>query len=1156
MQRFLRRSLPPTLALLACIGVARAQAPSTLFRLLPPSETGITFSNYINETDVYNGINYTNAYNGNGVAVGDVDGDGRPDIFFTGTQVSNRLYLNKGDFKFEDVTYKSGVADSASIGRGCVMVDIDGDGDLDIYVCRISFPNKLYINNGDGTFTDKAKEYGLDFSGHSTQVAFFDYDLDGDLDMYLALTGSAITDGYARFGANDRMFRNNGSGKFTDVTKEAGIVDMGYAMNVLATDVNNDGYPDLYVSNDFEAQDMIYLNNRNGTFTNIRNKVMPHMSNSSMGCDAADFNNDGNIDIVTLDMMARDHVREMRLSATFSVLSPIFDSSQVFRNTLQLNRGNGLFSDIAPLAGIDATDWSWPALFADFDQDGRKDLYIGNGMKRDMTDMDASYRMLTSHSRLDMIRLYPSNPIASFMFHNSGDLTFGDSTTAWGFDQKKFTYGAAYADLDGDGDLDMVTNNGDSVAFVYRNYANETHRGNWLRIKLDGDGKNRYGLGARVEIRAGGTYQLLEQMPVRGYLSSVDPIMHMGLGSISTIDELKIRWLGGATQVLRNVPANQLLTLHQRDAAATTALLPPVAAANPVFVPIDSSKRIKYAHVEETYDDLKRERLLPHRLSENGPGLAVGDINGDGLEDMYVGGAASHCGHVLLQTANGTFVRSNDTSSFQADSAAEDMGAIFFDADGDGDLDLYVVSGGSEFDAGSPDLRDRLYLNNGKGHFVRGADRLPEETSSGSCVVAADYDGDGDLDLFIGWRLVPGRYPLPAQSMILRNDGGRFVDATAQVCPALQHPGMICAALWTDFDNDGRTDLVTAGEWMDIRMFHNTGTTFEQLSNTGIEGHVGWWNSIAAGDFDNDGDMDYIVGNLGLNWRYKASPDSPLKIYATDFDGNGSLDPVLSYYDRAYKKEFPLYTRGRMITHMPSIHAKFNTYAAYSTASMTEIFPKAKLDTAYQAAATDFSTAYIENRGNGKFAIRPLPTMAQISPVFGVAVEDFDGDGNLDALLTGNFYDGPEPMVVRYDASWGLVLKGDGKGAFSALSLDSGGVIVRADTRGVGLVRLGKANATGPRAGTGLCALVINNGGPVDAFVRDVARGGAKLWTLDGKTRATHAIIKMKNGGRRRCEFAIGSGYLTQSTPTIIVTPAMASMTLYNGAKAVRDVSF
>lgn len=1132
-----------------------AQGSATLFQMIPESQSGITFHNRIIESEVFNGITYTNAYNGSGLAVGDVNSDGLTDIFFCGTQSANRLYLNKGNFQFEDVTYKAGVADSGSIARGAVMVDFDGDADLDIYVCRISDNNTLFINNGNGTFTERAKEFGLDYNSHSTQTAFFDYDLDGDLDMYLAISGAAVNNYYARFGINDKLYRNNGNGTYTDVTKEAGIVDIGYVMNVLATDVNNDGYPDLYITNDFEAADNLYINNKNGTFTDIKSKAMLHTSGASMGSDAADFNNDGLIDIFTLDMLAHDHKREMKLNTTLSVLSPIFDSMQISRNSLQLNRGNNIFSDIGSLAGVEATDWSWPALFADFDNDGYKDLYIGNGMKRDLTDRDISYRMMADLSRLKLIQLFPQSPLPNFAYRNNRDLTFADVSQQWGLDQSTFTYGAAYADFDNDGDLDLVLNNVDSVAFLYRNMLIEQNGGSFLRIKLQGAGKNTYGLGAKVEIRAAGRYQMLEQSPVRGYLSSVEPVLHFGLERADVIDELIITWPGGATQTLTNVKANQVLTLKQSDATKQSTALAGKANVKtppPLFTEVDTAKGINYRHEENTHDDLKRERLLPRRLSQNGPGAAVADVNGDGLEDIYFGGAQTVPGRLMLQTPSGRFLPTPDSNVIRSDSASEDMGSLFFDADNDGDMDLYVVSGGVEFWETSPELQDRLYLNDGKGRFTKAVGKLPDELTSGSCAVAGDYDADGDLDLFVGGRIIPGRYPLPAKSYILRNDNGTFRDATEEVAPGLRQPGMVCAAIWSDYDSDGRLDLVTAGEWMPVRLFHNENGRLVEVQGTGLEGATGWWNSIISADFDNDGDIDYVAGNLGLNWRYDASSDSPIEIYASDFDGNGSLDPILTYHDKKYGKEFPIFDRQRMMGQIPSIHTKFNTWESYSIAAISDIYPRPRLDSSYHLKATEFASVYVENLGNGTFKMHELPQIAQVSPNFGLTADDYDGDGNLDLVTVGNFYDGPEPMVVRYDASCGLVMKGDGKGGFTPLSPSESGFIARGDARGLFPVRVGKTNGSG----TNLYQVVINNDSRAQVFKRDVAQSGSKLFTLDPKLRATHAIVKLKNGAQRRHEFSIGSGYLTQGSPTMIVTPQMASMTIYNGASSVKEVKF
>ncbi|MDB5033631.1 MAG: RNA-binding protein, partial [Chlorobi bacterium] len=735
--------------LLLLVGIcvpAHAQHPDPpshpLFEFLPADTTHVWFTNIVHETESYNALSYTNAYNGNGIAVGDVNGDGLPDIFFPSTHVGSRLYLNRGNFQFEDVSKKAGVLDSSYVERGAAMVDIDGDGDLDIYVCRINGPNFLYINNGDGTFTDQAKKYGLDYRGQSTHAVFFDYDNDGDLDMYLGLTGNAVGDYYARWGDNDKMFRNDGKGKFTEVTKQAGITDAGYCNNVVVGDLNNDGYPDIFISNDFDASDCCYLNNRDGTFTLANNKVMGHTSNSSMGSDIADYNNDGWADIFVDDMLPEDRLRQITLPTSPSRLSPVFDSTQVAQNVLHLNRG-GYFSDIAPFAGVTSTDWSWGLLLGDFDLDGYKDMYVANGMRRNLSNEDTNYRVDQVGTRLEITKRLGTLRLPHYAFRNNHDLTFTKVSHEWGVDQVTYAYGAIYADLDQDGDLDLIISNMDSVSFIYRNHAVEDHLGNYLRIKFDGNGLNRFGVGARVELKANGKYQMQDNFQSKGYMSTTEPLLVFGVGQDTVIDELTVTWPGGARQILTNVRPNQTITLKQTN-ASRKGIVPPKPVV-PVFTEPDIAKIIDYRHSENTFDDLKQERLLPHRLSQLGPGAAVGDVNGDGLEDLYLGDARGFPGRIFFQTQAGRFVDSKDTAAFSADAESEDMGAVFFDADGDGDLDLYVVSGGNEYFVDSPELQDRLYLNDGKGHFTKAVGALPEETTSGSCVVAADYDADGDV---------------------------------------------------------------------------------------------------------------------------------------------------------------------------------------------------------------------------------------------------------------------------------------------------------------------------------------------------------------------------------------------------------------------------
>ncbi len=1139
------------------------EALTTLFQLLSPDETGVRFADIITENELLNGVNNINSYNGSGVAAGDINGDGLPDLFFCATSVGNRLYINKGNFTFEDATERSGLADSGYIRRGAVMVDIDADGDLDLYVCRIEAPNKLYLNDGRGNFTDRAKEFGLDASDFSTQANFFDYDGDGDLDMYLAVNGRTVDGSWTRSGNPDRLYRNNGNNSFTDVSTQAGIADTAYAHSVTISDLNGDGRPDIFVANDFEARDICYINNGNGTFTDKVGSMLRHYSTSTMGSDIADYNNDGLPDIFSLDMIPEDHVRELALSQSLSVLSPIFDSAQVPRNMLQLNRGGGIFSEIAQLAGISSTDWSWAVLVADFDNDGLKDAFVANGIKRDLTSRDASYRVMLvepgdevytnpteTQLRQRMLKVaqrYPSVPVPNYGFRNNGDLTFSNVSDAWGLDQPSFSHGSVYIDLDLDGDLDLVTNNVDAPAFIYRNMAREEGRGNYLRVQLEGMGKNPAAYGARVSIRTGDRQQMLEHYPVRGYLGSVDQTLHFGLGAASSVDEITVRWPDGKVQTVKNIAANQTLKLSQKNAAGSREK---AKAARGLFALADTAKTIAYRHRENIFDDLKRERILPRRLSQNGPGMAVGDVNADGLDDIFIGGALGEAGALFIQQSNGRFLRSSDSAIFRADAASEDMGAIFFDADGDRDLDLYVVSGGNETPEGAAPLQDRLYINNGKGVFSKSANAIPADATSGSCVVAGDYDRDGDLDLFVGGRLVPGKYPMPTRSYILRNDGGRFSDVTEQVAPELMKAGMVCAAIWSDHDNDGDLDLLIAGEWMPVRVLDNNGGRFATRQNTGIDSASGWWNSLVAGDFDNDGDIDYVAGNLGHNWRYRASPEYPIEMYSFDFDGNGSLDGVLAYNDRKYGKLFPVVDRDRMSMQIPSTQAKFNTFTSYAQATIQEMYPAEKLKAAYHTTVNRFTTSYIENLGGGRFAMHDLPLMAQLSPTFGLLADDYNADGNLDLFMSGNFYDGPEPMLTRYDASCGLVMLGDGKGGFTPLTPEQSGVVARADARGAAAVRIGKGG------NSALCNMVLNNGGWVQSFRLEGNSGKMRFFTLDPSVTATHGVLAMKDGTKRRHEFSVGSGYLTQNSQTIVIPASAASLTLFNGDQQVKSVTF
>lgn len=1135
------RLLFPTLLLLAASATLHAQE-SPLFRWLPPTQTGVDFANMVAEDDTFNVTLFIYAYNGGGVAVGDVNGDALPDLYFTGTRANspNRLFLNQGGLRFRAALPGASVDDSVGVRYGVTMADIDADGDLDIYVAKHDAPNTLFINNGNGTFSEQAHKFGLDFCCTSQQAAFFDYDRDGDLDIYLARNGDAKGEAFKRDGNPDRLFRNNGNGTFSDVGDQAGISDKGYALSVMVGDYNNDGWADVYVANDFEAPDLLYINNHDGTFTNRMRQWMKHTSIFSMGSDAADFNNDGNLDLFTVDMMPEDHWRKMSHMGQGSVYDPKFDSAQLMRNMLQVNRGNGTFLEVGQLAGIAETDWSWAPLFADYDNDGDKDLFISNGYKRDVQNLDVIHNLNgRSFQPLNVIRKVPSVKLQNYLFRNDGGMAFTKVSNQWGAIQMVNTNGAAFADLDLDGDLDLVMNNIDSVAFIYQNLAADQHRGNYLHVALQGSDNNTAAIGSRVTINAGGRSQMLECTPVRGYMSSLNCPLHFGLGDAATVDTLTVRWPNGTVQSVANVKANQVVTIKQ-EAWANAVPPPPTPVPDTLFVQLANG--LQYRHRENRFDDFLRERLLPNRLSRSGPGIAVGDVDGNGLDDVWIGGARGYAGALFLQNQSGQFSRSEDSAAFVADSASEDTGALMFDADNDGDLDLYVASGGNDF---APSefafLQDRLYLNDGKGKFAKASDgQLPAMPTSTSSVVAADYDHDGDLDLFVAGRSVPGKYPTAPRSYLLRNDRGRFSDATATVAPQLLHPGMVTSALWTDFDNDTWSDLILVGEWMPVRFFRNQqGKLHEVTSAAGVDSSEGWWNSISGGDVDNDGDVDYVLGNWGLNVYSPLRPSNqfPLQLYARDFDGNGSSDLVLSYFFRG--AEYPVRGRVETASQLPAyIRRKYPTYTGYASATLDQMYGRANLDSAEQFRARTFASSVLENLGNGRFRLRPLPLVAQATPMFGSLLEDFDGDGNLDLLCVGNF-DGGDPLVVRYNSGYGLYLNGDGKGNFLQKSATGAGFNVPGEGRGLACVA-GKQRVTIVAANCNAAAASFQ--------IRQ------QPFRIGRANNYTHSILHLGDGRTRRQECYWGGGYLSQSSQMLMLPSATATAELYNGEKKMGEV--
>ena len=1081
----------PLYVVVYLIVLASCQQTDTLFQLVPSAQTGITFTNTIVENDTLNVIDYTYIYNGGGVGVGDVNNDGLDDIFFAGNQVSSRLYLNKGDFTFQDATEAAGVV-TKRWATGVAMVDINQDSWLDIYVCvankfdSAQSKNYFFINQGadapggEVTFVDQAAAYGLADDGYSTQAAFFDYDRDGDLDMYLLTNGlEPYSQNTARPKktqgeglSNDKLYRNDtpsGGGRgvtFTNVTRTAGILTEGYGLGISVNDINQDGWPDVYAANDFIANDLLWINNGDGTFTDKASDYLKHQAHNGMGTDIADFNNDGSVDIMVLDMLPEDNFRQKMMfgrpnDERFKLNLRYGYLPQYVRNTLQLNNGitptgEPSFSEIGQLAGVSNTDWSWSALFADFDNDGYRDLLVTNGYAKDVTDMDyASYRSSASQfgtpeakreKSIELAKLLKEAKVHNYAFKNQRDLTFADVSADWGMNVPSFSNGTAFADLDNDGDLDLVMNNINDEAFVYKNTLEKTSKNHYLRLKLTGPPANPNGLQATVRLRYDGEQQYHHHSVYRGYKSTVEDVIHFGLGTHSSVDSVEVTWPDGRYQLLTNVPANQVLTV--RYAEATEAPPPPKKPSPPLLTDVSASLPLDYRHREEDFVDFKYEPLLPRRYSQDGPGLAVGDVNGDGADDFYVGGAKGQAGRFFVQEATGNFI----TYPLPGDSLYEDMGAVLFDADQDGDRDLYVVSGGNEFVANHPGYQDRFYRNDGRGHFTRDSTTLPTITASGSCVEAADYDQDGDVDLFVGGRISPKQYPLPAASYVLRNEGGRFVDVTAEVAPPLTEIGLVTDALWTDFDQDDQLDLIVVGEWMPITFLRNEDGTFADVTETTqLPTTTGWWNTLVADDFDQDGDPDYIVGNLGLNSKYKASPTQPVRLYTNDYDQDGRIDPILTYY--VMGTEYPAAFRDALSDQMNAMRRRFPKYEVYGRTSFAEMFTPEEMEGSSVLEAERLTTSYLENQGDGTFTVRDMPMITQVAPVYRMATDDLNGDGYSDVLMVGNSY-ATEVHQGWYDAFVGQALLGDGTGHFRPLTLGESGFYV--DTDAKDLVKLNR----------------------------------------------------------------------------------------------------
>jgi hypothetical protein len=1072
-----------------------AKSPDdNLFTLVPSS---VTHADFINHLDYdrqlkskFNIYTYRNFYNGGGVALGDVNNDGLLDVFLASNMGTNVLYLNKGNFQFEDISAKAGIQGKGNWSTGVSFADVNGDGLLDIYVCKSGNSkeedrqNELFINNGDLTFTEKAREYRINNNGYSTQAIFFDYDKDGDLDMYLLNNSSRAISSfkmdqnlrYTRDSlGGDKLYRNDGS-RFADVSAEAGIYGsiIGFGLGVSVTDINKDGWPDIYVSNDFFERDYLYLNNHDGTFTENLEAMIPSISAASMGADVADINNDGYPDIFATDMVP-EHNDRIKTKTTFDSWESYRDNfkngyyHQFTRNMLQLNNTDGTFSEIGRMAGVNATDWSWGALIMDLDNDGLKDLFVANGIFKDLTDQDYlqyfsnrdMIMSIVSGNKVDyktLIDAIPSVKISNYAFKNEGNYIFRNKAAEWGLGTPGFHNGSAYGDLDNDGDLDLVVNNVNEKVSVYRNETTtKLPENHFLKIILKGDGGNTAAFGTSMTGFRQGKILYLEQMPIRGFLSTSDPRPNFGLGTLTSLDSLRVEWPDGRLTLLKNVAADQTLTLYQKDATRLSEQGPASLQGNLPFRNLTGENKIDFVHKEDDFNDFERDNLLYHMLSTEGPRMCIGDVNSDGLEDFYIGGAKGEAGALMIQNRNGSFTPVC-RKLFEADKISEDTDCAMFDADGDGDTDLYVASGSNEFPESSSALADRLYINDGKGNFTRSKQVLPAgKYESTSCVRPCDFDNDGIVELFVGIRMKPFLYGAPVNGYILENDGkGNFVDVTAKIAPGLKNLGMIRDMQWADFDGDGDQDMVIAGDWMPLKIFVNDNGIFKEEKDAfGPEKTEGWWNCITIGDFNSDGKPDFIAGNLGLNSKFHASPEKPVEMYVNDFDLNGTVEQIICTYDG--DRSFPLALRHDLIKQIPALAVKYPTYQSYKDQQITDIFTPEQLKNAIHLKAEQLATSFFINDGNCHFTRKTLPAEAQFSPVYAALAGDFNNDGNQDVLLGGNLYN-VKPEIGRYDASWGCFLAGDGKGNFSYVPAMSSGFRVRGEIRDFKKIRTPKGD--------------------------------------------------------------------------------------------------
>jgi hypothetical protein len=1077
------------------VSIKAQSAKNALFTLLDSKQTNLYFTNTIHEDDSLNVLRYEYLYNGAGVAISDFNNDGLPDIFFSSNTSSNKLFINKGNFKFEDVTSNAHVGGNGTWSTGASVADVNGDGLLDIYVChsgKYDDPNKLcnelFINqgikNGIPVFKEMAKQYGLDAPGtQSTQAVFFDYDNDGDLDMFLLnhsnnqydpFINTSKTRAQPDFKHGNRLFRNdkdaNGNIIFTDVTLQSGIINnpLNFGLSVTVSDINKDGWPDIYTTSDYSEKDCYYINNHNGTFTESLEKSFAHISKYSMGADIADYNNDGRPDVFTLDMLPEDNHRQKLLKGPddYDQYHLLVDSGfyyQQMRNMLQLNEGedengNIRFSEIGQLAGVSNTDWSWSGLLADFDNDGWKDLFISNGYLRDYTNMDflkfavadakieAAKQGNQNFQTYNLVQKMPSNKLSNYIFQNNHNLTFSNKTKDWGLYKPTVSNAAAYADFDNDGDLDLIVCNNNEPALLYRNNENEILHHHYIKLRLTGEGLNTKAYGAKAEIKTtDGNIQYQELYPVRGYQSTVTQDLVFGLADNTSIDEIKITWTNDKQTILKNTKTDTTLVLKQSDAQP--------AASSPkdsrkIFTDVTKNTGINFIHKQNDFIDFKSEPLLPYQLSKQGPALAKADVNGDGLEDIFLGGDINQSSILYLQNKDGKFYPSS-SQPWSADSASEDVNALFLDANNDGSPDLYVVSGGNVYDNNSPEYQDRLYINDGKGNFSKASNALPKMLSGKCAVAVGDFDNDGYLDLFIGGRGTPGSFPLPSKSYLLHNDSKNgsihFSDVTDEVCSDLRLPGMVTSARFADINRDHFPDLIIAGDWMPVMLFKNNNGKFENISDkAGLKNLSGMWSSITLADVDGDGKTDFILGNCGLNNQFKASEKEPVTMYAADFDNDGLIDPVMCYYIGG--ASYPMASKDELLDEIPSLKKKFIKYSDYADAKITDIFSKEQLKRAQVYRCDNFSSGILYGDGMEHFEFRPFPAEAQVSKIYGALIDDFDKDGIKDILIAGNYFS-YKTELGKDDASFGLLLKGFGNRIFKPIDPSSSHCYIDGDVR-------------------------------------------------------------------------------------------------------------